>query len=1552
MNHSDTPFYFTPGYSMIDLLLEHGDIQEAHNVLFQENADARNAYYEQKLLIDDLEVYRRDIGKVWRIAEREVQERLQLKDSAGVPLGIFCRYPLLIASLNDWIRCIDSDLVIALVDAGLKAPSWGRFAADLTEDTTNRVEVLGMLWSHFPENVQDEVFEEIVKEFPNLSARGDLIRVIETFPPALLLKLVDTIREISIPEDWQGNRARALATLVPYLPKNKRKIILQECVEAARAIPNSLGHAISLSMVLPFLPSKKRKEILGECINCLAEGATGNDFFDWENEVFLQRLAEYVNPKLFEALLSLEKSETARDLNRDKMYSYICPYLAEKKHYFLLQDYFFAIKDDTVRTTTLVDMLPYLPVKWLSFLLIPPQTLQNLTGRQVLAATRKGIAERAQFIESQLYSILLRRVRDFESASDCIRALTGLLPYLRASEQEEVIKEIRTLIGQENRTKRIGDLIHLSYLHPVSPSQRIAFLEEALSLVRIESDDTALPALDIVCSVLLEKTDALRDHLEEFLKNHPEEGKCCLYILIDQLPPDWLPRMWDIIQASDKPDPLLRAKWISRIAELGEIDRAQACITSLLPELDTGALTPFLCALPPSVFNEDILHHLVNKIVLIREGKQASDIYRVFDLDCVTDYLPESSVNRLIEWSKTLIGNSETLPKAISNVISRLIPCYARLGRIEDAYRQIHTLNYYDDKARALVKIAQYIASSLHEEYLQEIKGYLDKAKDPENWPEYLKLFIKAFGSTRGSAVSSMFETQTDAKTLALMGKLLPMKENMQCWEELPLDYDREEWLIPLVPEMPMLVVQRALHTLANEKTDASKISYIAQLTSLLRRLRELDVLKRFEMLSSYLLECSRQKREKLVLDLSALASLFYDLGGAEAVIRLQEAARCVYRWWDQPETKQPESVEATIQEQEAAQNQDDGLREDSIPLALEQIERDLVDAPLMPLQESIILFMKHAKDGPVSEKIMGEALHTLVSVPTLPEGPQKDQLTLILQIYQDAQAAYHWFSEHLYGYRLGLYGYTLRSSVSELMYGRLQRLLEKSGFDKRAASHIVAYPGIRRWLEGYMLAMLFMELKRKQQMQGIKDDLIVLFLLYGSDFVQEQLALADAAKQYYVDRTPGDAIDRFMHPATFTEVTEERKEQIERKILDVIIDGLEKNLLKESELPIIAEFVLKKMDVITSEPELLLFFSVMEKKWQIFHDVENFEPVQTKELWLNRGDNHYDAERYDEALNAFEQALLLDPNDATAHYGKGLTLYSLQRYDEAIIAFDHAILLNPDFTPAYINKSAALLALQLYDEVILTAEQATRCDPNLALAYNNKGAALKELGLYTEAVAAFEQAIRLDPNSTIAYYNKGLALKDLQHYTEAIIAFDSALRLDPTCTQAYASKGGALLELQRYDEALEIYEQLIRLEPTDPLAYYDKGLLLSELQHYDAALAAYEQVIRLNPSKALAYNNIGHALAQLQRYDKAITACDQAIRLDPNLAIAYHTRGETLLELQRYNEALTDFEQAIRLDPTNASIYDDKGAALERLGRQNEAQQAYIRARQLRDNQ
>lgn len=102
--------------------------------------------------------------------------------------------------------------------------------------------------------------------------------------------------------------------------------------------------------------------------------------------------------------------------------------------------------------------------------------------------------------------------------------------------------------------------------------------------------------------------------------------------------------------------------------------------------------------------------------------------------------------------------------------------------------------------------------------------------------------------------------------------------------------------------------------------------------------------------------------------------------------------------------------------------------------------------------------------------------------------------------------------------------------------------------------------------------------------------------------------------------------------------------------------------------------------------------------------------PQATAEEWRQMGWEHFTSNRYEEALAAFEQAILLDPQFPPAYKSKGDCLHRLQRYEEAILAYDHAIRLNPTF----------------------------------ALAYHNKGIALDHLGRHREASKAFQKAREL----------------------------------------------------------------------------------------------------------------------------------------------------------------------------------------------------------------
>jgi serine/threonine protein kinase len=81
----------------------------------------------------------------------------------------------------------------------------------------------------------------------------------------------------------------------------------------------------------------------------------------------------------------------------------------------------------------------------------------------------------------------------------------------------------------------------------------------------------------------------------------------------------------------------------------------------------------------------------------------------------------------------------------------------------------------------------------------------------------------------------------------------------------------------------------------------------------------------------------------------------------------------------------------------------------------------------------------------------------------------------------------------------------------------------------------------------------------------------------------------------------------------------------------------------------------------------------------------------KSKKQWLDEGDAHYDAKRYEEALVAYEQALHLGPNNVVTYNHKGNILRDLKRYEEALAAYEQALCLDPNYANAYTNKGLAL---------------------------------------------------------------------------------------------------------------------------------------------------------------------------------------------------------------------------------------------------------------------
>lgn len=894
-----------------------------HESFLLETETGKNARYEDRSSRNLLTKYRDEVKEIWNIAVEEVEENIIENGDIGPSLGIFCRYPLILASVTEWGGNFSPDLVIALVDADLKPYDWGKAAEHLFDDASQQLWIASTLAARkLQEPEKTKEFNRILSRLGRVDVNDEerLIWLIEEvapiFPKKLLPELVTAIEnwhedKTETVEDWKGGRPRALAALLPSLTESEaalRKRVLQTCLKLARAIPNSQGHAITLSMVLPFLSKKERDVVLRECIDCITRSALGSrpNYGMWSTGNIFPRLAEYTNYRFFEILLGLEEDEYSRNYVGGRIYRDICRCLAKagrpatRVRYLMLHIYLFSIKDEEIQTTALVDMLPYVPLEWLAWMITPPETFKRLTWQQVLQAIFIGLlrkvtraAPMSEQEQAQVYSHIKERI--LKQSSDRLSNLIKLLPYLPASSQEETKQDILPLIRQEERPARITYLVELS--KQVSSKQRQELLQVALSLVH--TDDTAtLFALDIICSTLLDSTTFRQDDLEELLHLYPREGKYCLFGVTGLAPAHFLSNVWEIIQHFDAHNPYLLAKYIIRLTELGKTEQAYHQIYTCLRDLEGNNLAAFLGFLPPAILNGEIFEQVVEKLTSTQDENDIYGTLAVLDLDCIIDHLSESQVNRLMSWIQT---SSSTWS---SEVMSRVLPCYARLGYIEEAYKQTLELDKFSAKARSLIKIAHFVNEPARSIYIEEALIYIEKAKDKEYFSEAIRTFIEAFGRTAGDAKESVVDTDPDARTLVLLAQVLPKPESKERWEELPLDgYDRAKDLIPFVPVLPLFVIENALKILAGEACSDSdihpRIEDSAWIESLLKRLRELDKAEHFARLKSYLSRAASMGRQKLLFDLCVLTPFLAELGSKETIVQIQDAAQCVCRWWN-----------------------------------------------------------------------------------------------------------------------------------------------------------------------------------------------------------------------------------------------------------------------------------------------------------------------------------------------------------------------------------------------------------------------------------------------------------------------------------------------------------------------------------------------------------------------------------------------------------------------------------------------------------------------------
>jgi tetratricopeptide (TPR) repeat protein len=92
------------------------------------------------------------------------------------------------------------------------------------------------------------------------------------------------------------------------------------------------------------------------------------------------------------------------------------------------------------------------------------------------------------------------------------------------------------------------------------------------------------------------------------------------------------------------------------------------------------------------------------------------------------------------------------------------------------------------------------------------------------------------------------------------------------------------------------------------------------------------------------------------------------------------------------------------------------------------------------------------------------------------------------------------------------------------------------------------------------------------------------------------------------------------------------------------------------------------------------------------------------------------------------------------------LALQRRERHEEALAAYDRALLYARRMYPALLNKGATLYSMGKKEDALKVFDELLRLYPNDPQGLNNRGLVLRSLGRTQEAMEAFDAVSSLDP--------------------------------------------------------------------------------------------------------------------------------------------------------------------------------------------------------------
>ncbi len=327
--------------------------------------------------------------------------------------------------------------------------------------------------------------------------------------------------------------------------------------------------------------------------------------------------------------------------------------------------------------------------------------------------------------------------------------------------------------------------------------------------------------------------------------------------------------------------------------------------------------------------------------------------------------------------------------------------------------------------------------------------------------------------------------------------------------------------------------------------------------------------------------------------------------------------------------------------------------------------------------------------------------------------------------------------------------------------------------------------------------------------------------------------------------------------------------------------------------------------------------------------------------FYQNRGFVYFNQEQWDLALDDYNKAIALNPEDTKAYIDRGFVYFNQKQWDLALDDYNKAVALNPEDAKAYINRGVLYERQEQWDLALADFNKAIALNPDnpeLAYAYRNRGHVYFEQEQWDLALADSHKAIALAPEFAHTYVNRGYLYFKQEQWDLALDDYNKAVALAPKDAHAYGNRGELYAKQEQWDLALADFNEALALNTEYTLAYRNRGAIYAKQEQWDLALADFNQALALNPQDARSYIARGAIYAKQEQWDLALADFNQALALNPKADYAYKSRGALYYDQGELKLALDNFKQAIDLNPKDAEPQLALAVTLFTLGESEKA--------------